>query len=582
MAGFEVYVGDQRLERRELPPGPIAVGRSAEADWSFGELGLSDLSSRHLELARDEHGVVRVRDLGSTNGTRVNGVPIEVCELKDGDEVRAGSVRLVLRMDPALAPADALQWAIDQLDGLVAERTPTDRLRRVVALARAATGAGVGWALQWEGTPRAPRYRVLVHEGGPADVPEPSQVSTSIVGRATRAGRAVWTEDATADARFRDAASVRALALRTAAAIPLGGGGVLFLAGERPIAAPVRARVEALCRVAAPLVSARRPPAPDRDPSDEVLPGVVGRSPAMRELAEQVRTFAALGYRILLLGERGTGKSLIARAVHQLSGTPGALVHADCPNLVSTLAESLLFGHERGAFANATHQHVGWVGRANGGTLFLDEIGDLPAEIQPKLLSLLEEGTFEPVGATRRQPFTGRVVAATNRDLEAADSPFRRDLFDRLAQVVIRVPALRDRPGDVPLLARRLFDAEVERIRKLGPTPPSTLSPEALAVLAQAPLDGNVRALQSMVIRGIGRALVEPCDEVLPRHLDTRPPSGPATEAGYWEAVHGFERRVLEQALAAHDGNQTAARKSLGLSNGAWDRAKRRTGLQIS
>ncbi|MEZ4241363.1 MAG: sigma 54-interacting transcriptional regulator [Myxococcota bacterium] len=512
-----------------------------------------------------------MRDLGSKNGTRLNGAPVRgEARAAPGDEIRAGEL---LRLQ--LAPEDPLAWAVARVGRLHGARSDLALLRILTDEVAAETGARHVWALQWEGEGRRRRYRALVTGGelDPAALPAPADVPTSIVGRAARSDRAVWTDDARGDPRFGASESVHALSLHAVGAVPVGERTVLYLAGDVPFSAATRARIEALCGLAARMRAPAPPPPPDPDP--EPLPGIVARSPAMHELAQQLRTFARLGYRILLLGARGTGKSQLARAIHALSGVAGPFVHADCPNLVPTLAESLLFGHERGAFANATQRHEGWVERAAGGTLFLDEVGELPPELQPKLLALLEEGTFERVGGRERLRFTGRVIAATNRPIDA-DGSFRGDLFDRLAQVVIRVPPLAERPEDVALLARRFFDEEAARVRGLGAEPPEALTDEAVAVLVRSPLEGNVRELRSLVVRGLGQAMVEQAGAVQPQHLlaPQGPPSG-----DYWAQVHAFERSLLLRALAASEGNQTAARKALGLSNGAWDRAKKRTGL---
>jgi transcriptional regulator with PAS, ATPase and Fis domain len=189
---------------------------------------------------------------------------------------------------------------------------------------------------------------------------------------------------------------------------------------------------------------------------DSPIEGLLGRAPAMRKLRSALRLVAKEPAMVLLFGESGAGKEVVARAIHQLSGRSGPFVAINCSAIPEALAESQLFGHTRGAFTGAT-QHAGYFRAAHGGTLFLDEVGELPGPVQPKLLRALEEKSVLPVGATQALPCDVRIVAATNRDLTAAieTGSFRGDLFARLAEFTLSLPSLRERREDILLLAQR-------------------------------------------------------------------------------------------------------------------------------
>jgi len=205
---------------------------------------------------------------------------------------------------------------------------------------------------------------------------------------------------------------------------------------------------------------------------------IIGESPLLREVLQQVETVAPTDATVLVLGETGTGKELIARAIHDRSGRRArTFVKVNCAAIPSTLLESELFGHERGAFTDAVSQRIGRFEVADGGTLFLDEVGELPLEVQPKLLQVLQEQEFERVGGTRTIKVDVRIVAATNRNLAqlVEEKRFRDDLYYRLNVFPIQVPPLRERPEDIPALVRffvqrlaRPMNRRVEVIPEMG------------------------------------------------------------------------------------------------------------------
>jgi DNA-binding NtrC family response regulator len=230
--------------------------------------------------------------------------------------------------------------------------------------------------------------------------------------------------------------------------------------------------------------------------------GMVGDCPAMQEVVSRLNKVAATDTTVLVLGESGTGKELVARAVHERSKRrDAALVTVNCAAIPENLLESELFGHEKGAFTGALSSHVGLVEEAHGGTLFLDEIGELPASAQARLLRLLQESELRRVGATRTIKVNVRVIAATHRDLETMirNGQFRSDLYFRLRVFEIRLPPLRERKGDLPILAVKLL----EKVRARLNRPQMILSPEALTALSVYPWPGNVRELENALERAV-------------------------------------------------------------------------------
>ena len=254
----------------------------------------------------------------------------------------------------------------------------------------------------------------------------------------------------------------------------------------------------------------------DQDDEHWGISGIVGKSRTIGPILEDIRRLRNFGsVNVLVTGESGTGKELVARAIHFGSTrSKGPFVPVNCVAIPQELAESMLFGHVRGAFTGATMDRRGYFEMAHGGTLFLDEIGDMPKALQAKLLRVLEDGRVTPLGASKEKKVDVRIVAATNADLPAriADGSFREDLYFRLAQFTVCVPPLRERRDDIPLLAchfARLFAGE------MGITPP-TVSTAALKLLAAHPFPGNIRELKNVIERGL---IESGGEDLLPTHL---------------------------------------------------------------
>ena len=244
---------------------------------------------------------------------------------------------------------------------------------------------------------------------------------------------------------------------------------------------------------------------------------IVGDSPVLKQVLEQVATVASSDATVLILGETGTGKELVARAVHRLSRRKdGPFIKVNCAAIPTGLLESELFGHEKGAFTGAISQKIGRMELANGGTLFLDEVGEIPFELQPKLLRVLQDQEFERLGSNRTIRVDLRLVAATNRDLAKgmAENEFRSDLFYRLSVFPIRVPPLRERPEDIPLLVRFFVHKFARRMDRQIETIPR----ETMQALAAWSWPGNVRELENLMERAVilsdGHALRVPLSEL--------------------------------------------------------------------
>lgn len=290
--------------------------------------------------------------------------------------------------------------------------------------------------------------------------------------------------------------------------------------------------------------------------------GLVGKSPGFNRMLELVRRVAPSTTPALLLGESGTGKELVAQAIHQQSGREhGPFVVVECSGLTESLFESELFGYEKGAFTGASQRKIGLVESASGGTLFLDEVGDIPLNLQVKLLRLLETGTFRRVGGVETLRADFRLIAATHRDLTTMveHGSFRRDLYYRLSAFPIPLPALRERRGDIVLLAETL-------LTRLAPERAFTLSDAILTRLQAHDFPGNIRELRNLIERAI---LMADGDTLLPEHLPPQLAGATATAMPGVDAIVPLETaelRYLHWALARHDGDRRSLARQLGIS----------------
>ena len=327
-------------------------------------------------------------------------------------------------------------------------------------------------------------------------------------------------------------------------------------------------------------------------PLEPLLPGFLCASAAMHRVVDQIQRLQGNDLTVLITGESGTGKELVARAIHVGSSRNAAtFLPYNCTTTTRELADSQLFGHRRGSFTGAVSDQPGLIRTATGGTLFLDEVGDLPLDVQPKLLRFLEQGEIMPVGENRPQPVDVRVLAATNADLEqrVAEGKFREDLYYRLSVIRIHVPPLRQRREEIPHLTTFFLREASDRLGK----PDMRLSPEVLDLFAQYWWPGNVRQLRNEIQRAV--AMAPPASTIGPEHLSadltaaaTTPQSGSASgsrvslRGGQTLAsvVDEIERDLIREMMSRHRGNISETARALGLTRRGLYLKLRRLGIE--
>jgi transcriptional regulator with GAF, ATPase, and Fis domain len=427
-------------------------------------------------------------------------------------------------------------------------------------------------------------FRVL-HRFQRRDVTGKGHYSSGIFSEVLAGGRAVRLANALDDPRFMENASIQDFRLVSILCLPIRVDGeiaaLVHLESNEPgHFTPDHERLlGSLLEVAAPAVGALRASegmlrereelrqaesrareelAESREllARDWSFGRYIGRSAAVRQLGAQVSRAAATDFPVLMLGETGTGKSILARVLHHSSPRARqAIVTVFCPSLEKGMVEAELFGHKRGAFTGAVSDRIGKVQAADKGTLFLDEIGELPPDIQPKLLRLLQERTYERVGDPTERQADVRVIAATHRDLEqeVGAGRFRRDLYERLNYLPIRIPPLRERVEDIPLLLRHCLDQH-----EAGRWVELSAEAERYLVELDDAWPGNVRALEQLAVRLAlegPRAPVTPQDlrrHLAPRAVAAEAPNGApgrSLEAGLPSLVAQEERKWIEEAI---------------------------------
>lgn len=319
----------------------------------------------------------------------------------------------------------------------------------------------------------------------------------------------------------------------------------------------------------------------------DVFQDLVGKSTRMKQVYETIQTVAKTDLTLLITGETGTGKDLTAKAVHALSlRSRGPFVAVNCPTVPEQILESELFGYKKGAFTHATQNRIGLFQEAHNGSIFLDEIGDISPTIQTKLLRVLQEKEIKPLGDTKSIKVDVRIIASSNQNLaeKISKNEFREDFFYRLNVLSIELPALRDRPEDIPLIANHLLEKHCAKLNK----PLKKLSPELIEFFLKRPWVGNVREMGNLIIQGI---LFAGTDEISPRDVDLEKilPLEPRVEQAflplpYKEAkertLHRFNSNYIGELLAANNGNVTQAARSCGLERQALQQIMRRYGIK--
>jgi transcriptional regulator with AAA-type ATPase domain len=525
----------QVIDLRDDPTvAEVIIGRSSGSTFVADD---ERVSRRHLRIwLRD--GALWAADLGSRNGSTLNGRPLDGERvLEPGDELAAGPVRVTVC---GTRPSVSLVGEGELWRALSAEVARALRIGRPLAL--------VG--LQLDGTAgarRAAALRVAARLGRGEHMGQYAPGAYLALFPEMERGPAGARADQMA-ALAREVAGIES----SARAVVVPDDGVTV---DELVAAALRAAA---------------PPTPT---------AVIAEDPAMRAVLELARRAARSDVSVLLVGETGSGKEVVANEIHLASArAAGPFVRINCASLPATLLESELFGHERGAFTGASRRRIGFVEAAHGGTLLLDEIGELPPEMQAKLLRVLEARNLTRVGGTEEVAVDVRFLSATHRDLEraVAEGHFREDLLFRINAIMLRVPSLRERPADVPLLARRF----AERACAATGRPVPHLSAELMATLQRYPWPGNVRELRNVIERAL---VLGDAEELTPAHLPERlAVLGPAgtPPPPMREQVDELERRSLVEALRETGGNRTHAARRLGLSRRALLYKLKKHGLE--
>ncbi|MEY4674172.1 MAG: hypothetical protein RL148_1956 [Planctomycetota bacterium] len=627
----------------------VTIGRGQDCD-----LFLADrLVSRHHCRVEQQDGVFSLVDAGAQNPARLQGRPVARAVLRPGDVFTVGSSEVQLQLVPKVGSvlagdtslgegeeASNLRELLRVVHALAEEQDLSKLLTLIVDAAIRVTEAERGFLVLAEG---AESSIEVARNFAQEEIASPEfKLSRTIASRVRESGKAELTTNAQADDRFRDLQSVADLRLRSVLCIPLRVHGkvegVLYvdnrlqvqafgpqdqellhaLAEQAGVAIHKARTLETLraqqveLRSALALVdqlnSALRGQLQARTAElDEVravaAPAVtgprwkhdystiVGAGRAMRQLFTLLDKYIDADDPVLVTGESGTGKELVARAVHaQGKRRTKPFISENCAALPAELLESELFGHVKGAFTGAHANKQGLLVAADGGVLFLDEIGDMPVDLQKKLLRVLQEGEVRPVGSSEVRKVDVRLICATNRDLEemVREGEFRQDLYYRISVLPVRLPPLRERREDIPLLVRRfLLDLGRETAGSVR------ISSDAMEMLTRHAWPGNVRELNNE----IRRAAIVGDGMILPEHLSqqvrsSESPAAAALDDGdalpaergttLPDIVRELETRIIQRAQARAGANKSRAAELLGLSRFALQRKLEKYGLEPS
>ena len=588
----------------ELSAADHTIGRDPSNYISIKD---KSLSRQHCRIAR-ENGQFIVRDLESHNGTFVNSVPVREQELAHGDHIQVGdSLLLFLSLEEKASAPDAP--ANVQLDNGALNTRSTVRLRLEDALYLIArdleavirAGAMINATHSFSGLRQklleaifdiVPAERgAIILFNGTSDEPssvfaldklsktaEPFQISRTVVYQVLREGVGLLSNDITENDSLNSSESLIASKISSLICVPLAQldrkVGILYLDTQDPSKRFTEGDLQMASTLASitagALESAYRIEWLENE-NQRLLANIqlehnmIGESRRMRDAYDFIVRSSRTDSTVLIRGESGTGKELAARAIHQNSSrSDKSFIAVNCAALTETLLESELFGHERGAFTGAIALKKGKLEVADGGTVFLDEVGEMALTIQVKLLRVLQEREFERVGGTRLIKTNIRVIAATNKDLEAAikSGAFRQDLFYRLDVLPLTMPALRERADDIPLLANYFTAKYSEKCKRRV----TGLSAAARECLINYDWPGNVRELENAIERAIVLGLTDEIQlEDLPEAVVESAPAAAHSNGNYYELVIEAKRRILINTLEQAGGRYTVAAKLLGI-----------------
>jgi two-component system, NtrC family, response regulator HydG len=611
----------------ELSKSALTIGRDTSNDLHPADLSLS----RHHCSFTIEQEQVTIADLESMNGTLVNGVPVRSRVLEHGDQLKIGeSVFLFLHKDapPAAQSAVELDEAVGQptlqfskddvvrlqsgeaADAFSATARRVRNLESLLRVSRALSSAGSAneiyqalfevlfevvpadcAAILWAGNGLADFSSVQTRSRG-SDAPV--LISRTIVRRVLDEGVAILSNDTSGDEGLREARSVVASRTRSVLCVPMMRSrrpeGVLYAASRDQsgefdsdhlhlltaaagVAALAFRNVRQIERLERDTIALRAEISSQHS--------LIGESASMRQARDVMAKAARSDTTVLILGESGTGKELAAREIHQTSSrAQRPFVAINAAELAETLLESELFGHEKGAFTGAIAQKKGKLELAAGGTIFLDEIGDLAVGVQVKLLRVLQEREFTRVGGVRPIKIDVRFIAATNTDLDAAikAGTFRQDLFYRLNVIALRMPPLRERPDDIPLLATFFVNRHARNCKRhiVG------MTPEARGCLTRYGWPGNVRELENAIERAV---VLGSTERLVPEDLpETVLESAAVGQAptNYHAALQAAKQRIVLEAIERAAGQHADAARALGLHPNNLHRLIRHLGLRAT
>ena len=642
MIRFSILNGARAGDKLHFDGDLIRIGRSPRADVELPEV---QISGDHASIIFDGSDYV-IRDHHSTNGTRIvrDDVVINLGEekgresvLRDGDCLSFGTVDGAIEFDVEITEMDDVDAAqivstrsVREL-GDVEKRIAGDSVKALYDAQKEMSFANDLRAMTdmiakqvFDFVPKATHITVVLREpqrgrdsrASKRYIPVGSRVrgqdlpsheipvTRSVFRKVISERKAVLAADAKKD--VGETASMMAAEILSTIGVPLWQGddimGVLQV-DNRDASGVFREEDFDIVALLAQSASAgfararlirRLEAAEERQRNQNLylkkreehrrVDGVIGESRAMQGLFDQLRKVVDTRITVLIQGETGTGKELIASAVHYWSERRDELfVAQNCAALPENLLESELFGHKRGAFTGATSDKKGLFELANGGTLFLDEIGEMPFALQAKLLRVLQEGEFRPVGSGVTKQADVRIVAATNRDLaaEVERGAFREDLFYRLSVFPLQVPALRERRDDIVLLANHFLRRYAENFSN----PVEGFSQVAMEQLQRYEWPGNVRELENEVQRLVIQ--VEPRGFVQVEHLSDQIRTGERTKKGAGIPIQGtlksmmaeVERGILRDALREHDNNKSATAKTLGITREGLHKKLRNYGM---
>ena len=556
---LEVVGGDEHGARLEIGDRVLTIGRARDADLVLRDLGVS---RRHVQVAASEHGV-QFDVCGGASPFMMGGRPLRSAEAKEGDRILVGNTILVV-VEGKPDSSQQLRATRGNADvrtvltGVGADARAMAALHGLIELLDAAgSPEGIESALHAWGGEQTPSCMVDIRRS-PDD-----HLSSTVVEREGPGHSTIVSVPAPCDEPTALAFTITASSDRLTDSFRR----MLVVAGR--LVGSSLARVHRLAIADGEVESLRAL-------SFGSARAFLGTSPGALQLASVVPRLAASDVSVLIEGETGVGKTFVARLIHEASPRAREPLRViNCAAIPENLAESELFGHERGAFTGANVSRIGALEAAERGTLFLDEIGELSPAIQAKLLHVLEERTFERIGSNRPIDLRARVICATNRNLEemVEEGTFRRDLLFRIAVVRVRVPPLRDRGEDLVMLARQLLaDATQSAGRRV-----TGFSQGAMKLIEQYPWPGNVRELRNAIDHAIalGEGSVIQVGDLPPgMSLAADQPDDPNLVRLPLDMAT-LQKRAIEAALAATDGNRIKAAALLGVDRATLYRRRK-------